>query len=207
MKTRKRNAEQTKDAILKAAQRLFAERGIDAASIRDIAKAVGVSHGLVQQYFGTRERMIAAIIRNSIKEFEKLLPEGVQGKSEHPLESFRRMLRTGGPQFHDFAVLIMRAELAGVEPEKMIDPESQTPAMMLAATIRDLQAKSSESAGRMDPRLVSAYINATIFAFEAMSPWLMAAVGLKPEDYEQRYDEIVEISVKLVALSAGLHAE
>ncbi len=40
-------------------------------SYRDIAKAAGVSHGLVQQYFGTRQHMIAAIIQNEIEEAGK----------------------------------------------------------------------------------------------------------------------------------------
>lgn len=207
MKSRKRNAEQTKDAILKAAQRLFAERGIEAVSIRDIATAAGTSHGLVQQYFGTRECMIAAIIRNTIDTFENQRPEDAPKKSVDPIKNCRHLLQHGRARFHDFAVLIMRAELAGIEPSKMLDPASPTPAMMLAATIHDLQQKSPASAERMDPRLVSAYINATLFAFEAMSPWLMSAVGLQPEDYERRYNEIVEISVKLFAIASGLKAD
>lgn len=41
--------------IRDAALRLFAERGIDGASIRDIAKAAGVSGGLVRHHFGSKE--------------------------------------------------------------------------------------------------------------------------------------------------------
>jgi AcrR family transcriptional regulator len=41
--------------IRDAALRLFAERGIDGASIRDIAKDAGVSGGLVRHHFGSKE--------------------------------------------------------------------------------------------------------------------------------------------------------
>jgi AcrR family transcriptional regulator len=41
--------------IRDAALRLFAERGIDGASIRDIARAAGVSGGLVRHHFGSKE--------------------------------------------------------------------------------------------------------------------------------------------------------
>jgi AcrR family transcriptional regulator len=41
--------------IRDAALRLFAERGIDGATIRDIAKAAGVSAGLVRHHFGSKE--------------------------------------------------------------------------------------------------------------------------------------------------------
>jgi AcrR family transcriptional regulator len=43
--------------IRDAALRLFAERGIDAATIRDIAKAAGVSAGLVRHHFGSKEAL------------------------------------------------------------------------------------------------------------------------------------------------------
>src|SRR5262249_41433285 len=41
--------------IRDAALTLFAERGIEGATIRDIAKAAGVSSGLVRHHFGSKE--------------------------------------------------------------------------------------------------------------------------------------------------------
>jgi AcrR family transcriptional regulator len=43
--------------IRDAALRLFAEHGIAAATIRDIAKAAGVSSGLVRHHFGSKEAL------------------------------------------------------------------------------------------------------------------------------------------------------
>ncbi len=43
--------------IRDAALRLFAERGIGGATIRDIAKAAGVSGGLVRHHFGSKEEL------------------------------------------------------------------------------------------------------------------------------------------------------
>jgi AcrR family transcriptional regulator len=43
--------------IRDAALRLFAERGMDGATIRDIAKAAGVSAGLVRHHFGSKEAL------------------------------------------------------------------------------------------------------------------------------------------------------
>ncbi|MGH3750942.1 MAG: helix-turn-helix domain-containing protein, partial [Micromonosporaceae bacterium] len=43
--------------IRDAALRLFAERGIGPATIRDIAKAAGVSSGLVRHHFGSKEAL------------------------------------------------------------------------------------------------------------------------------------------------------
>lgn len=43
--------------IRDAALRLFAERGTEGATIRDIAKAAGVSAGLVRHHFGSKEAL------------------------------------------------------------------------------------------------------------------------------------------------------
>ena len=55
----------------------------------------------------------------------------------------------------------------------------------------------------LDPDLVSAYMNVGFFAFATMAPWPMMAVGLEPRDYETRLDEIIDVSVRLTALSVG----
>ena len=204
MRPKKGNAAKTKAAITQAARRLFAGQDIPTVSYRDIAKAAGVSHGLLQQYFGTREQMIAAIIRSEIEEVGKLLSQNPAGQTDFTIENFRHALRSGALHFRDFARIITRAELAGVKPESVLDPATPTPAMALADSIRQLQGKSRQSGARLDPRLVSAYVNASLFAFATMSPWLMASVGLDPKDYEARLDEIAEISVKLVSLAAGM---
>jgi AcrR family transcriptional regulator len=203
MSSETRNAEKTKLAITKAARRLFAQHDISSVSFRGIAAAAGVSHGLVQQYFGTREHMIAEIIRNEIEEFSKLLPPDPAVKTKFALEDLRAALNAGETRFRDYARLITRAELMGVKPERMLDPAIPTPAMALACSIRDLQAESPISATRMAPQLVSAYINASLFAFATLSPWLMASVGLDPKNGEARLDEIREISMKLISLAVG----
>ena len=47
----------TRTRIRDAALRLFAERGIGAATIRDIATEAGVSSGLVRHHFGSKEAL------------------------------------------------------------------------------------------------------------------------------------------------------
>jgi AcrR family transcriptional regulator len=199
-----RNAEKTRAAILDAARLLFAEQELSEVSIRDIADAAGVSHGLVQQYFGTREQMIAAIIAHEIERFsDEMLPTPT-GTTVEDFQVLHERLKAGERSFRQYALLILRAELAGIEPEKMLDPAARTPALQLADAIADIQSRTATGRPPMDPKLVSAYINASIFAFGAMSPWLMTAVGLVPEDYEARLDEIVDISVRLIALACGI---
>jgi AcrR family transcriptional regulator len=202
MKVKKRDAAKSRAAIVAAARRLFARRSIAAVSIRDIAREAGVSHGLVQQYFGNRKNLIAAIIRSEIEQFATPDFSAGPDKSER-LEGVRNRIRTGLDHFRDYAMLITRAELAGVKPGTMLDPKMRNPAMELAGLIAQLQAEAPAGGKRMDPRLVSAYINASLFAFATISPWLMASVGLKPRDLKARFDEIADLSVGLITLAIG----
>jgi AcrR family transcriptional regulator len=49
----------SRDAILDAAERLFANSGFDGTSMRSIAEAAGVAQGLLHYHFGTKERLFA----------------------------------------------------------------------------------------------------------------------------------------------------
>ncbi len=49
----------TRDALLEAARRLFAERGYEGASLRAIAAAAGVDASLVAHFFGSKADLLA----------------------------------------------------------------------------------------------------------------------------------------------------
>jgi len=52
----------TREAILAAAQRLFAERGFEGASMRAIAAEAGVDAALITHFFGSKANLLAAAI-------------------------------------------------------------------------------------------------------------------------------------------------
>ncbi|OBG92834.1 TetR family transcriptional regulator [Mycobacterium sp. E3298] len=54
--------EEVAAAILEAATELFAERGPAATSIRDIAARSNVNHGLVFRHFGTKDKLVGAVL-------------------------------------------------------------------------------------------------------------------------------------------------
>jgi AcrR family transcriptional regulator len=58
---RERQAQLTRDEILKAARRLFAERGYTRTSVRDIAEAAAVSAQTVYDSIGTKQALVARL--------------------------------------------------------------------------------------------------------------------------------------------------
>jgi AcrR family transcriptional regulator len=56
---RRRDAAATRQALLDAAIGLFAERGYDRTTVRDIATRAGVNQSLLFRYFGSKEALFA----------------------------------------------------------------------------------------------------------------------------------------------------
>lgn len=85
--SRQRQAAARRDEILKTALGLFAERGFDATSTKQIAKEAGIAEGLIFHYFPTKAGLLTAILENRLEgrrafrsELRPLLEEA-RGKS------------------------------------------------------------------------------------------------------------------------------
>src|SRR5216683_5162016 len=63
---RRRNAAETKQAILLSARAAFARCGYDGVGVREIAKAVGVTGILVNRYFGSKEQLFSEVIASTM---------------------------------------------------------------------------------------------------------------------------------------------
>lgn len=57
----------TKERLLDAAERLFAERGIAATSLRAIIAAAGVNLAAVHYHFGSKEALVTAVVERRIQ--------------------------------------------------------------------------------------------------------------------------------------------
>jgi AcrR family transcriptional regulator len=80
---------ETRQAILQAALSEFAERGFDAASIRNIAIRTGLQHPLITYHYRTKEILWKAVAENAFAEIRKLWDEGITDNRCTPLESLR----------------------------------------------------------------------------------------------------------------------
>ncbi|ROO87427.1 TetR family transcriptional regulator [Actinocorallia herbida] len=106
---RKNNrGEATRQAILLAAERLFAERGISAVPLRDIGLAAGQrNHAAVQYHFGEREEIVKAIM-----EFR-----GAQSE-DHRTETVTDLLLGGTvPTLQDVVSAFVRPLAIHIQPD------------------------------------------------------------------------------------------
>ena len=62
----RRNAERTQEAILVAAEELFARLGFDGASVQQIAESAGVARSTPSYFFGSKEALYDAVLERVV---------------------------------------------------------------------------------------------------------------------------------------------
>jgi len=79
--------------IARVAARLFAERGYEATSVREIVEAAGVAKPTLYYYFGSKEGLARALITVPIDDLVERLRRAVEEERD-PLRSLERVLET-----------------------------------------------------------------------------------------------------------------
>src|ERR671932_1709126 len=112
---RRPGASGSRDAILDAARRLFAEHGYVATSLRAIAAEAGVDAALIIHFFGTKAKLLAAAVKwpfDPETEMERVI---ARGRSRAGEELVRLVVRTWDREGDRNAIMtLLRA--ATVEP-------------------------------------------------------------------------------------------
>ena len=72
-------ARRTRERILEAALALFADRGYDATTMRDVAREAGTSLGLAYRYFASKEEFALALYMRLAEESEAWARDGLDG--------------------------------------------------------------------------------------------------------------------------------
>ncbi|WP_327299308.1 MULTISPECIES: TetR family transcriptional regulator [unclassified Streptomyces] len=107
---RRRDAQGTRRLLLDAAAKLFAERGYEAATVRDIAAVAGVNQALLFRYFGSKQALLTEVIASGGQEQvrttapERLFATALRGMlagggkeaADLPLAVYLRSIGTGG---------------------------------------------------------------------------------------------------------------
>src|SRR5919108_1157990 len=107
---RQRGRESAVEALVDAARALFAERGPDAVSLRDVARRAGVNHGLIHHYIGSRDDLLRLVFDRSTDQARRQ----VEGAAD--VTSALDALRGLGGGSSDYTRLLAWALLEGHDP-------------------------------------------------------------------------------------------
>jgi AcrR family transcriptional regulator len=82
--TTRKTADERREAVLEAALREFAVRGLDGASTEAIAAAAGISQPYVFRLFGTKKELFKAVVARCFRETLELFQRAAEGKRGEP---------------------------------------------------------------------------------------------------------------------------
>lgn len=114
---RTERSEQTRAAILDAARGLFAQRGLDGTSVRDIAEAASVTKSLIHHHFGSKEALYEAACAASFEGYwtqQKELFASMEPSEELLVRSMRTFFRfhRENPEFVQLTAHQLAREIA-----------------------------------------------------------------------------------------------
>ncbi|MFD3038563.1 TetR/AcrR family transcriptional regulator [Mycolicibacterium senegalense] len=89
------------DRIRDAALRCFATGGISGTTMRTIAEAAGVSHGLLRHHFGSKDGLIAAVDDHVLRVFSDALESNPLPVPAEPTNDFRSLGGRMSKLIHD----------------------------------------------------------------------------------------------------------
>lgn len=124
-----------KARILREGLRLFAENGLSATSIRDIADATGLSNPALYKHFKTKHELALVLFVRSYREILKRLTFATSQESGFP-EKFRGFVATYLRTYdeHPHATMFTTDNLAALWPEVSKDMKDRT----VITLLRDL---------------------------------------------------------------------
>lgn len=200
MGDRRGDAAATQQAILAAARELFAARGVDGVSVREIAAKAGVNHALVHRYFGAKSDMVAAILRAEAAALSSMGPP--HAETDASLASLRSALDYVLTDGRTSLLLLIRAEIDGLAPERLLDGAPSRPLATLQAW---LGAHGAATAGA-EPRTLAMVLGAAVMGLAALQPMLSAGAGLGDEDPDEVRRRCVDALVGITAAAIGHEA-
>jgi AcrR family transcriptional regulator len=105
----------TREAILRSAEELFAERGLAAVSVADIATAAGAHPHQITYYFGSKDALfVQAAFRLLLHEAQRLEPIGLRRRTP---ESFRMALARTALALPAVPVAVHALSVSRLRPE------------------------------------------------------------------------------------------
>jgi AcrR family transcriptional regulator len=186
---RRGGKEQTTAGILDAAEKLFADRGFTAVTVRDIAAEAGVSHALVHRYLGSKQDVYRAMLARR----EEVIRDAAPADGDL-LASSSLMLREAVLHQRNYVRLIAHSALHGLSYERTVGQFAATARLVELAQ----QTAAAEGAARdpdaPDPRFVIASIVAMLIGFSAGREWILRASDLETmsdDEFVVQFERVV----------------
>lgn len=193
-----RDADRSRETLLRVAEELFAKRGFDGVSLGEIAAAAGLSRGAPNYFFDSKARLYRAVLERVFEDREAATREAceplVLWASSDGGASIRRPLGQAVDGYLDFLLrrpsffkLLQREELAGASRLRGAARESRAIEEAFAA-VRKVAGKRGLRAFKVDDAVLL-FVSLTFFPL-AQRATFMASLGRDLSDAKARRQHV-----------------
>ena len=172
---RRPKREDVRRDLLEAAARVFAQRGVNGASVDDVAAEAGYTKGAVYSNYGSKKALIDAVVSDrssSVLEFGFDAAASQQGPITEKARALGDRLDATRPDQRDWLLLYLELWQRAVRDETMVEEFRSQHGGNLDEIARAVQAQLDESEASVGftPRELAVVISAltTGMAMEAM---------------------------------------
>jgi TetR/AcrR family transcriptional regulator len=207
-RTRSRDSGRSRDALLAAAERLFAERGFEATSLTDIGAAAGLSRGTPSYFFGSKAGLYRAVLERAFEARDRATATAFRPVREWDgsggSSSLRAPLAEAVGSYMDFLSghpsfqrLVQREELSGGKRLQGVERESSAIRDAFEALRSRSGALQLEDFDADDAVLVCVSLTYSPLAQHAT---FMAALGRDLDDPATRERHVALVVEQLLSL-------
>lgn len=173
--------DEVRRAVLDSAAALFATRGVDGVSLRDVASSAGVNLALIQRYVGSRDELVEAV-------FDHVSDKLAESVEQHPLDG-----QGFGPDTVMGQWVRIAASLA-ISGRRLEPRHDVNPVLAMSETLQAGYGLSAEAA-----RVRAAQIVAAALGWRIFESYLIDAGGLGELALEDLRGDLVHSARRLGA--------
>ena len=176
--------------ILQVAEKLFAEKGFDGTSIRNISKEAKINIAMVSYYFGSKEKMLESLIifrTSDLKmQLENLLKEALA-----PLEKINKLIELYVARINKNKGIyqILHFELSSKKRQINIKSFTEVKKRNLESLKQIIHEgqENGDFAKDVNVTLIPPTILGTFFHFQMNRPYSEEVLGLKTDEHFDNY--------------------
>jgi TetR/AcrR family transcriptional regulator len=176
---RSRDAQRSREQILDAAEKLFAERGYEATSLQLVGTAAGVSRATPGYFFGSKEGLYRAVFNRAFTRVDAIIHEAyAEAGDVEPREAIATIVSAYLSIPHQFVRLSDREALSGGKTIQDIEPRLS----QLRSSLDRLDALTGKQLKEVPPTLLLICIVALAWYPVSHAATMLPALNLDIDD-------------------------
>lgn len=177
-------------AILLAASELFAQHGPAKVSLRSVAAAAGVPYSLIYRFFGTKEKLLAAVMEQLVSYGARSLPQ--------ESDVYAAIANTLDADSGQWARTVTWAMLDEIPPSRLFRPGLRSGGYQHQIEKLWESPYPPDLRDRYDPRVVASLVTLVIGTWSVLEPYLSVLLGEEAPASDDQQAQVIELLQLLV---------